>query len=177
MEFLTEDISHVIQLAVAPVFLLAAISQALNVLSTRIGRIIDRGRRLNEIQERNFAHKGLSEVESAEQNTEDRDTRTIAASDSLQDKEMDEEQHILANRARLIHRAIALCTLSALCVTLVIVLLFMDALLRMRIEQIIAFLFVVALLCLITALITFLREIELSTTTFRFGRYNITDKR
>ena len=171
MEFLTDDISHVIQLAVAPVFLLAAISQALNVLSTRIGRIIDRGRRLNEIQENQYAARSAAGTSQTPAGS------GLAAHHSLLDTEMDEEQHILANRARLIHRAIALCTLSALLVTLVIVFLFMDVLLELRLEQMIAFLFVVALLCLITALITFLREIELSTSTFRFGQYNITDKR
>ena len=44
------DISTVIQLAVAPVFLLAGIAGTLNVLSTRMSRIIDRGRVLNERQ-------------------------------------------------------------------------------------------------------------------------------
>ena len=168
MDFLTDDISHVIQLAVAPVFLLAAISQALNVLSTRIGRIIDRGRRLNEIYER-MQEQNLDTSESS--------GKPPVRVKDLHGMELDEEQHILANRARLIHRAIALCTVSALFVTLVIVFLFIDALLKLHLEQFIAFIFVVALLCLITAFITFLREIELSTSTFRFGPYNITDKR
>src|SRR5690606_39801886 len=42
------DISTVIQLAVAPVFLLASIAGTLNVLAHRLSRIIDRGRVLNE---------------------------------------------------------------------------------------------------------------------------------
>jgi hypothetical protein len=156
MDLLVNDISHVIQLAVAPVFLLAAISQALNVLSTRLGRIIDRGRRLNELQDA-------------------MPTSVAITADSGQ--EVDEEQYLLARRARLIHRAIKLCTMSALFVTLVIVCLFVDVLLELPLDQFIAFLFGVALLCLITAFVTFLREIELGTNAFRFGPYNITDRR
>lgn len=148
--FLTNDgISHVIQLAVAPVFLLASISGALNVLSLRMGRIIDRGRRLNEL---------------------DPDSKLYDA------KEVDEEQLQLAERARLTHRAIALCTLSALFVCFVIITLFVDAVFRFRMEWFIAFLFVVALGALILALVTFLREIGLGTNAFRFGRYNMGEK-
>ena len=40
----TEALARVIQLAVAPVFLLAGIAGILGVLSTRLGRIIDRAR-------------------------------------------------------------------------------------------------------------------------------------
>ena len=143
---LNDDISHVIQLAVAPVFLLASISGALNVLSMRIGRIIDRGRTLNEIEDGNAL---------------------------MSREDVDREQKLLAKRARLIHRAIALCTFSALFVCLVIVLLFVDALFSLGLQVFISVLFIIALLCLITALVTFLREIDKSTNAFRFGRHNM----
>jgi len=42
------DISHVIQLSVAPVFLLTSIGTILGVLSTRLARIVDRARALND---------------------------------------------------------------------------------------------------------------------------------
>ncbi|MDR0779530.1 MAG: DUF2721 domain-containing protein [Pseudomonadales bacterium] len=151
MDLLTDHISRVIQLAVAPVFLLAAVGQALNVLSIRLGRVIDRGRRLNELQDASPAMAATPEV--------------------------DEEQYLLARRARLIHRAIKLCTVSALFVTLVVVSLFVDVLLELPIDKLVACLFAAALACLITALISFLREIELATITFRFGPYNITNRR
>jgi len=38
------DVSHVIQLAIAPVFLLTAIGTLLNVLAGRLGRAVDRRR-------------------------------------------------------------------------------------------------------------------------------------
>ncbi len=40
--------SHVIQLAVAPVFLLTGIGAILSVLTGRLGRVVDRFRALNE---------------------------------------------------------------------------------------------------------------------------------
>jgi hypothetical protein len=40
------SISHIIQLAVAPVFLLTGVATKLSVLTNRLGRIIDRTRRL-----------------------------------------------------------------------------------------------------------------------------------
>jgi hypothetical protein len=145
----SDGISHVIQLSVAPVFLLASISGALNVLSLRMGRIIDRGRRLNEL---------------------DPDGRGYDAA------EVDAEQRQLSERARLTHRAIAFCTLSALFVCFVIISLFVDAIFRFGLEWFIAALFVVGLGSLIFALVTFLREIGLGTHAFRFGRYNMGDK-
>ena len=42
------DVSKAIQLALAPVFLLTGIAGILNVIASRLARIIDRGRRLTE---------------------------------------------------------------------------------------------------------------------------------
>lgn len=50
MESHISDISRVIQLAVAPVFLLTAISTLIGTLNNRLGRIVDRRR---VVQERN----------------------------------------------------------------------------------------------------------------------------
>ncbi len=41
------NVAHVIQLAVAPVFLLTGIGAFLSVLTTRVSRIVDRARQLN----------------------------------------------------------------------------------------------------------------------------------
>lgn len=48
METPISAIQHVIQLAVAPVFLLSSLGTFLGVLSTRLGRIVDRARVLSE---------------------------------------------------------------------------------------------------------------------------------
>ena len=150
MEALLEasDVATVIDLAVAPVFLLAGIAGTLNVLSMRMSRIIDRGRVLND--------KFI-----------ERDTPEFV--------EVDKEQRLLARRARLINRAIALCTMSSLFVCLVIVVLFLDAVLTLRQERLIATLFIVALLSLISALILFLREVGMSLRAFSFGPYKVTE--
>ena len=44
-------VSHVIQLAVAPVFLLTGIGAILSVLTGRLGRLVDRFRALSETRE------------------------------------------------------------------------------------------------------------------------------
>ncbi len=140
------DISNVIQLAVAPVFLLASIAGTLNVLSMRMSRIIDRGRVLN-------------------------DRHCEAGTPAF--AEVDTEQRLLARRARLINRAIALCTMSSLFVCLVIVVLFFDALFTLDQERVIATLFIMALMSLISALLVFLREIGLSLRAFKFGQHKV----
>ena len=42
------DLAHVIQLAVAPVFLLTALSTMLAVLTNRLSRVVDRTRKLGD---------------------------------------------------------------------------------------------------------------------------------
>jgi hypothetical protein len=135
------DISGVIQLAVAPVFLLAGISGTLMVMSSRLGRIIDRDRYLKELCQR-------SDTENKDQCLEELDCLKV--------------------RARYTNWAIFLCTSCALLVSLVIVMLFLSALFNLDVEIFIASLFVIAMLCLITSFILFLREVRLSTSAFRF---------
>lgn len=53
MQIITENltnVAHVIQLAVAPVFLLTGIGAILSVLTGRLGRLVDRYRVLNETE-------------------------------------------------------------------------------------------------------------------------------
>ncbi|MBU3658145.1 MAG: DUF2721 domain-containing protein, partial [Rhodocyclaceae bacterium] len=42
------DIAHIVQMAVAPVFLLTGVGAILSVLTTRLARVIDRGRQLDQ---------------------------------------------------------------------------------------------------------------------------------
>ncbi|MDG2175914.1 MAG: DUF2721 domain-containing protein [Gammaproteobacteria bacterium] len=135
------DISGVIQLAVAPVFLLAGISGTLMVMSSRLGRIIDRGRYLKELR---------------------------LSTNSENKNQCLEELECLKVRARYTNWAIFLCTSCTLLVSLVIVMLFLSALFNFNVEILIASLFVVAMLCLIISFILFLREVRLSTSAFRF---------
>jgi len=129
-------VSHVIQLAVAPVFLLSGVGAILAVLINRLGRIIDRYR----VLEHGSASAGAGE-------------ETVAQL----------EMAILSRRARLIHWAISLCTIGALCICIVVATLFIGSMLQVSVSQLIALMFVGAMLALIAGLLSFLREISLAT--------------
>jgi len=137
------DIGQVIQLAVAPVFLLSGVGVTLGVLATRLARIIDRARHLEQFVP---AHDGQ--------------TREQALA----------ELHTLSRRARLIHQAITLCTTCALLICLLIADLFVGAALGLGLAVVTAGLFVLAMLALIGGYVSFLREIFLATHSLRFGR-------
>jgi len=137
-------VSHVIQLAVAPVFLLTGVGAILAVLINRLGRIIDRYRVL----------EGSS-------------PKAGAGEDSVVQLEM----AILSRRARLIHWAISLCTIGALCICIVVATLFIGSMLRVGVSQLIALMFVGAMLALIAGLLSFLREIALATGSIHVNRH------
>ena len=53
-----EDVAQLIQLAVAPIFLLTAVATTLMVLTSRLGRIVDRGRWLEtQATDKNKHHR------------------------------------------------------------------------------------------------------------------------
>jgi Na+/melibiose symporter-like transporter len=128
------NISHVIQQAVAPVFLLTGIGSILGVMTNRLSRIVDRYRFLQE------GEQALSENYQLEMQS-------------------------LTRRAWWVHGSISLCTFSALCICLSIAALFVGAELKLDLSRIVALLFVIAMLALISGLLCFLREIALSTDT------------
>jgi hypothetical protein len=138
------DLAQVIQIVVAPIFMLTGIAGFLNVMSGRLGRIVDRAR----IMERRVF--------------------------TIKDPEfLDQSENELKNlwrRIKLINRSIGLCTASALFVCSVVVLLFLGDLLLFYLSQLIITLFVIALFLLIFALLTFLKEVQLATTTLKMGK-------
>ena len=134
------SVAHVIQLAVAPVFLLTGIGAILSVLINRLARIIDRTRLLeNRLPETESDMLSLLQLELA----------------------------TLFRRSRLINWAISLCTFSALLICIVIAALFVGAFLIMDVSGAVALLFIAAMLTLIGGLINFLREIYLATASMR----------
>lgn len=137
-----ESVAHVIDLAVAPVFLISGVAAMLAVLTNRLGRIIDRARRLEDrLPDADAAHAAVYHHELT----------------------------MLARRARFINLAISLCTTSALLVCMVIGALFLAAFLAVDVSAAIATLFVAAMVMLIGALLSFLREVFLATATLRIG--------
>ncbi len=136
------DISHVIQLAVAPVFLLAGIGAILGVMTNRLARIVDRARSF-EVR--------------------------IATAEGVAKDDMRQRLTTLARRARLISVALALCTLTALLVCAVIITLFIGAFFSISAAIPAALLFITALLSFAAALVWFLREIFLATSSLKIG--------
>jgi hypothetical protein len=77
---------------------------------------------------------------------------------------------VLARRARYISSAITMCAVSALLVALVVVALFANAFLAVNLAELIAILFVAAMLALTGAFLAFLIEVRIATAALRIGR-------
>jgi hypothetical protein len=136
-------VAHVIQLAVAPVFLLTGVGTILNVMTNRLSRIIDRFRALEKLPLKPSGST-LNSVES----------------DSYLN-----EMRILAQRERVIYWAISLCTLCALLICVVIATLFVGSVMGVQLTGLIASLFIAAMLALTGGLISLLREIYIATAS------------
>jgi hypothetical protein len=135
-------VAHVIQLAVAPVFLLSAIGAMLSVMTNRLSRIVDRARSL----ERELTQRTLPPDASAI-----------------------DELRTLSQRREFINRAITLCTVTALLICSVIAVLFIGAFLTVDASRAVGILFVAAMFAFIVGLVMFLREIFLASKTAQIG--------
>jgi Protein of unknown function (DUF2721) len=135
-------VAHVIQLAVAPVFLLSGVGIMLTVLTNRLARVVDRARNVEKIA----AQASPTELPS-----------------------LQADIRILGRRAHLMNRAITLCTICALLVSLVVVALFVSSFTSIKLAVPIAALFIIAMLSFIVALLIFLREVFLATASLRIG--------
>ncbi|WP_299078604.1 DUF2721 domain-containing protein [uncultured Paraglaciecola sp.] len=144
MDATVNDLAHTIQIVVAPIFMLTGIAGFLNVMSGRLGRIVDRAR----IMERRV--------------------HTIKNPEFLEQSE--NELKNLWRRIKLINRSIGLCTASALFVCAVVVFLFLGDFWTFNLSAIIVTLFIVALFLLIFALLTFLKEVQLATRNLQIGK-------
>jgi hypothetical protein len=141
LEWNIATVASVIDIAVAPVFLLAGISGLLVVLTNRLGRTIDRSRSLQAAESEILPEANRRAIES--------------------------ELAVLLRRIRLSHTAISLSTLSAILICLVIVALFLGSLLQVNVSIIVACLFIVCMCILSLAFGAFLLEVLISTRTLR----------
>ena len=130
------DIAHVIQLAVALVFLLTAIATLISALNVRLGRIVDRRRVLQD--------------------------RLRMGDDQAEDAHV--ELGLLARRIRFIYFAILASVVASLLVCLVVAGAFLGALVSLNLAKAVAVCFILAMLILIAGLAFFLREIFLAVT-------------
>jgi len=129
------DIAHTIQLAVAPVFLLAGIGQILNVLASRLVRVVDRARALEEV---------------------------IGTLSGTERARIVEEFRLLDGRMRVANASVFACTASAVLVCFTVAGLFIGPLLGMNFVRAIATLFILSMALLILGLLLFVVEVRIA---------------
>ncbi len=134
------NIAQTIQLAIAPVFLLAGIGAFLNVMVGRLTRVVDRARALEELH---------------------------AASTGAEHDRHVWELRLLNRRMSVISSSITLCVTSAVAVCCLVGLLFITQLANLPYRQAVAIAFVLAMLLLIAGLVLFLYEIRLARRAIR----------
>ena len=135
-------IAHVIQLAIAPVFLISGVATLLSVLANRLGRIVDRARVLEA---------------------------KLELPDEAKRAPMLEELSRLSRRARLVNLAITFCTICALLICVTIATLFTGTFLPVKLSKVITALFIAAMFSLVLALMAFLREVIMATRALRIS--------
>ncbi len=138
-------LSNIITLALAPAFLLVGVGSFLNVLSLRLGRIIDRARVL----------EGAWRAELVE---------------DAQSRRHRQELVTLDRRMAVVHWSISLCTAAALFICVLIAALFLSDLGNVSLGFGVALLFILVMGLLISGLILFMVEIYLATRSVRVSR-------
>jgi hypothetical protein len=137
INFASPNYANAVELAVGPV-LFMSVSMLLNTtISTRLAQVMDRAKFLRSDNVRH--DEGHQESEFA----------------------------TLMRRARLLHWAIRASSLGALMFALVITLSFFTAFLQVDLSLVLAGCFVTALLALVTALFTLLREADVALNNLR----------
>lgn len=136
-------IAQTIQLALAPVFVLVAIANIMNLLSTRLGRVVDRSRQL---QDRHVATSG-----------QDHDTVVV-------------EMRAIARRIHLITRAIFLLVLSGLAIGTTVAILFVEEITAISLPLLAAAFFLIAIALMMSALVLFLRETRVAANQLRIPK-------
>lgn len=136
-------IAHTIQLSVAPVFLLVAMGNFLNLLSTRLSRVVDRWR---ELQTRYPKTQGVEHD-------------AIVA-----------EIRTLDRRLKLVSRSIRWLVLAGLSIGTTVATLFVEEMLGYPLEKLAAVLFLIAVGLLMGALAIFLVETRIAGQSLRIPR-------
>jgi hypothetical protein len=130
-----KELIPVLQVAIGPVILISGIGLLLLTLTNRYGRTIDRSRQLV------------------------RELRELAEADR---KRVEGQIQLLYRRARLIRLSIFLAGVSVLLASILIIVLFLTALLKLEVGLLISVLFMGCMVSLIASLGAFIRDINLS---------------
>jgi len=136
-------IVQTIQLALTPVFVLVAIGNILNILSTRLGRVVDRWRLLEDLH-----------------------TRTQGPQHDM----VVIETRVLDRRISLTTQAIRLMVLSALSIGVTVAILFISGLSGYDWHTAAALTFLASIVLLLIALVLFLRETQVAAQALRIPR-------
>ena len=124
----------------APVFVLVAIGNILNILSTRLGRIVDRARVL---QTRHGETLGLEHD-------------AVVA-----------EMRVVDRRIGLVGRAFGILVFSALTIGTTVAALFLQEMVGLHLDEVVAGLFVLAISLMMGALVLFLHETRIAAASLR----------
>lgn len=136
------DVTHAMQLALGPVFLLNGVGVLLAMLTSRLSRIVDRARTVEE---------RLPKAEG----------------DEL--REIHRVLGVTRRRARLMNRAITLSTVAALLVASLVALVFMGLYFAFPIGPPVALIFVLCMAAVVGSLWCFLVEVRVATAALRIG--------
>jgi Protein of unknown function (DUF2721) len=137
-----DAVTRGIQLAVAPVFMLTAVASLIAALATRLSRIIDRMRALDErLDARTIVNRSAALTEIAR----------------------------LKIRGRVVNVAVALLTISALLIGTTVMALFVGETSTTHTEKLVPWSFLGGVACFVLALLCFLAETLLATHALRHG--------
>ena len=136
-------IAQTSQLALAPVFVLVAMGNILNILSTRLGRVVDRARVL----------------QNAHMATEGMEHDLVVA-----------EIRMIDRRIVLITHAVRLMVLTGLTIGATVALLFLEQLAGVDLQLVAGAMFLLAVLLLMAGLVLFLRETQIAAQQLRIPR-------
>lgn len=137
-------VTHAIQLAVAPVFLLTAVSGMIAAAAGRLSRIVDRARFLENKLE-------------------------VGAVEEIRARKIYDELQSLRRRGWLVNSCIALLTFCAILIGLTIILLFLGETADVPTLRLATVSFLTGVLCFLSALLCFLGETVLATRLLRFA--------
>lgn len=130
-------IATTIQAALTPVFMLVAIGNIMNLLSTRLGRIVDRSRHLTE--------------RHVETSGEEHDAVVV-------------EMRVIARRIAIISKAILGLVMSGISIGATVAILFAGEMAHIDLHRFAAAAFMLAVALMMYGLVQFLRETRLAST-------------
>jgi hypothetical protein len=138
-----DTVQHSIQLAVAPVFMLTAIAALIGSLATRLARLVDRARKLEELL----------------------DNPPVKHEEDIHD-----ELLRLRKRGRVVNTSMLLLTLAATLIAATVMALFLSDTISSESRLLVPWTFLAGVICFVFALLFFLFETLLAARSLNFGK-------